>query len=231
QAEWQTVRFSGLGSRGDAILQIDWCIGELINTLDRLHLIHNTLIILTSDNGPVVDDGYHDWSVEMLQDHKLAGALRGGKHSAFEGGTRVPFIVHWPNYVSPGVSNALVSQIDLFSSLAALTGQKMPEGAGPDSSDKLKTLLGNSQNGREYVINQSYSGTLSIIKDGWKYIESSDRPKIDKDTEIELGNDPEPQLYNLKVNLGEKSNLAREYPEKVIELSTLLQKIKNEVIF
>jgi arylsulfatase A-like enzyme len=219
-----------LGARGDAILQFDWCVGELISTLERLHLIDNTLVILTSDNGSVVDDGYHDWSVEMLQDHKPAGALRGGKYSAFEGGTRVPFIVHWSNHVSPGISNALVSQIDLFSSLIALTGQKMPEGAGLDSGDQLKTLLGNSKNGREYVIEQSYSGTLSIIKDGWKYIELSERPKIDKDTEIELGNDPEPQLYNLKADLGEKINLAVEYPEKVIELSTLLKKIKNGII-
>ncbi len=184
QAEWQTVRFSGLGSRGDAILQFDWCVGELINTLVRLHLIHNTLIILTSDNGPLVDDGYQDWSVEKLQDHKPEGALRGGKYSAFEGGTRVPFIVHWSNHVSPGISNALISQIDLFSSLIVLTGKKMPEGAGPDSKDQLRTLLGDFQNRREYVIEQSYSGTLSIIKDGWKYIESSDRPKIDKEPKL-----------------------------------------------
>ncbi|MBN2410247.1 arylsulfatase [candidate division KSB1 bacterium] len=218
---------SGFGARGDAILQFDWCVGQVLETLDRLKLADNTLVIFASDNGPVVDDGYKDQSVELLQDHKPAGPLRGGKYSAFDAGTRIPFIVRWPGHVSPGESDAPVSQIDLFASLAKLTGQSMPENAGPDSMDQLNTLLGETKEGREYVIEHSLNGTLSIIKDGWKYIEPHKGAKMDKNTNIELGNDPNPQLYNLSKDIGEKNNLAPENPDKVKELSALLEKIKN----
>jgi len=218
---------SGFGARGDAILQFDWCVGEILKTLDRLKLTGNTLVILSSDNGPVVDDGYKDRSVELLQDHKPSGPLRGGKYSAFDAGTRIPFIVRWPGRVKPGQSDALFSQIDLFASLAALTGQTMPENAGPDSMDRLSALLGETTEGRGHVIEHSASGTLSIIKDGWKYIEPSDKRRFNHNTNIELGNDPEPQLYDLSKDIGEKINLAPENPGKVKELSDLLEKIKK----
>ena len=217
---------SGMGYRGDAILQFDWCVGEILNTLDKLGLSNDTLVILTSDNGPVVDDGYRDQAVEMLQDHKPSGPLRGGKYSAFDAGTRVPFIVRWPDRVAYGTSDALFSQIDLFASFAALVGQPMSENAAPDSRNALNTLLGKSSENREFVIEHSASGTLSIIKDGWKYIEPSDGPKISKYTHIELGHDPQPQLYNLENDLGEQHNLAGEHPDKVTELSVLLEKIR-----
>ena len=218
---------SGMGPRGDAILQFDWCVGELMKTLDRLQLSENTLVIFTSDNGPVVDDGYQDRAVELLGGHKPSGPLRGGKYSAFDAGTRVPFIIRWPKRVAAGVTDALVSQIDLFASLASLTGQMMPENAGPDSFDELQTILGKSSEGREYLIEHAVSGTLSIIKNDWKYIEPSDGPKIGQGTNIELGNDPEPQLYNLKTDLGERNNLAKDYPEKVEELAALLEKVRK----
>ena len=221
-------RFAGksdMGGRGDAILQFDWCVGELLDTLNKLNLSENTLVILTSDNGPVVDDGYHDQSVEMLKDHKPAGPLRGGKYSAFDAGTRIPFIVRWPKHIKPGTSHALFSQIDLMASMAALSGQKLPENAGPDSMNKLQVLFGKSQNGRDYVVEHSASGVLSIIKDGWKYIEPGNGPRINTNTNIELGNDPQPQLYNLVKDIGEKTNLAGDFPDKVTELSALLEKV------
>jgi len=218
---------SGLGARGDAILQFDWCVGELLNALDRLGLSNNTLVIFSSDNGPVVDDGYRDQSVEMLGGHTPSGPLRGGKYSAFDAGTRVPFIVLWPGRVNPGVSKTLFSQIDLFASLAAIAGQKLPAGAAPDSRDEHMTLMGKSENGREYVVEHALSGALSIIKNGWKYIEPHEGPRINTNTNIELGNDIHPQLYYLPDDLGEKSNIAPKHPEKVAELSALLQKIRS----
>ncbi len=218
---------SGMGARGDAIVQFDWGVGEILNALDRLGLADDTLVILTSDNGPVVDDGYRDQAVELLQDHKPSGPLRGGKYSAFDAGTRVPFVVRWPDRIRPGESDALMSQIDLFASLTTLAGQEMPPQAGPDSQDMLRTLLGRSTESRAYVIEHSLAGVLSIIKDGWKYIEPHEGARISRYTNIELGNDPEPQLYNLVEDLGERNNLAERYPEKVTELADLLARVRN----
>ncbi len=162
---------SGMGPRGDVILEFDWSVGEIIKTIDDLDLSSRTLIIVTSDNGPVVDDGYRDEAVEKLGSHRPAGPLRGGKYSAFDGGTRVMFIAQWPGKIKPGTSNALFSQIDLMSSFASLSGQKLPPEAGPDSYDYLNVLLGRSKRGREWLVEHSSSGRLSIIKGNWKYIE------------------------------------------------------------
>jgi arylsulfatase A-like enzyme len=217
---------SGMGPRGDAILQLDWCVGEVLNTLDRLHLAEDTMVIFTSDNGPVVDDGYKDQAVELLGDHKPAGPLRGGKYSAFDAGTRVPFILRQPARVKPGTSNALLCQIDLLASMASLTDQTLAEADAPDSFDVSAALLGRSQTGRDHLI--EHAGTLSLIQGDWKYIAPSKGAKRNKATDTELGNDPEPQLYDLKTDLGEKTNLASQHPERVKEMSALLQKIRQQ---
>ena len=143
-------RFVGktpMGARGDAIVELDWSVGKVLDTLDRLKLSNDTLFIFTSDNGPVVDDGYQDRSPELLGDHKPAGPYRGGKYSAYDGGTRVPFIAQWPGRIKPGTSNALLSQVDLLSSLASFSGQKLPADAAPDSFDVMPALLGESEDG------------------------------------------------------------------------------------
>ncbi len=217
---------SGLGPRGDAIVQLDWCVGEILRTLDRLDLTNNTLVIFTSDNGPVVDDGYRDEAVEKLDGHKPAGPLRGGKYSAFDAGTRVPFLIRWPGRVEPGSSNALVSQVDLPASLAALTGQELGADDAPDSFDVLGALLGRNTTGRDHLV--EHAGTLSIIKGPWKYIEPSRGARYNRSTDTELGNDPEPQLYKLANDIGETNNLATEHPEIVAELSALLKKIRAD---
>jgi len=217
---------SGLGPRGDVIFQFDWSTGEILKTLDRLKLTQNTLVILTSDNGPVVDDGYKDLAVELLDGHKPAGPLRGGKYSAFDAGTRVPFIVRWPGRVKAGVSDALVGQIDFLSSFAALTGQKLAADDAPDSYDVLQALLGKSKTGRDHLV--EHAGALSLIKGQWKYIEPNNGPKINKNTNTELGNDPQPQLYDLAEDIGEKQNVAGQHPDKVEELAALLKKIRDQ---
>ena len=215
---------SGLGPRGDAIVQLDFCTGEILKTLDRLNLAENTLVIFTSDNGPVVDDGYKDQAVEKLNEHKPAGPLRGGKYSAFDAGTRVPFIVRWPGRVKSGQSDALVSQVDLLASFAALTGRRLAPDDAPDSFDVLGALLGKSPAGRDHLV--EHARVLSLIKGNWKYIEPGKGPKINKNTNTELGIDPQPQLYNLKDDLNEKHNVASKHPEVVKELAGLLKKIK-----
>lgn len=218
---------SGMGPRGDVILQFDWSVGEIIRTVEELDLSRKTLIIVTSDNGPVVDDGYSDQAVELLGDHKPAGPLRGGKYSAFDGGTRIMFIAHWKGKIKPGKSDALFSQIDLMSSFASLTGQTIPAGEGPDSYNNLPVLLGKSRKDRSWLVEQSLNNRLSIIKGDWKYIEPGPGIRIMPETGTETGNDPEPQLYNLRRDIGEKNNVARENQSIVNELTELLQEIRN----
>jgi arylsulfatase A-like enzyme len=219
---------SGMGPRGDVILEFDWSVGEIIKAIDDLKLSSRTIVIVTSDNGPVVDDGYKDEAVEKLGKHRPAGPLRGGKYSAFDGGTRVIFIARWTGKIKPGTSDALFSQVDLMSSFASLTGQKLSSEAGPDSFDNLKVLLGRSITNREWLVEHSSSGKLSIIKDDWKYIEPGPGPRIQVNTNTETGNDPIPQLYNLKTDLGEKNNVAPQNPVIVNKLTVLLQQIREK---
>jgi arylsulfatase A-like enzyme len=218
---------SGMGPRGDVILEFDWTVGEILKTIDDLKLVNKTMIIITSDNGPVVDDGYQDRAVELLGTHKPAGPLRGGKYSAFDGGTRVAFIVRWPGKVKPGTTDAMFSQIDLMASFASLTGTKLPQNSAPDSFDYISALLGKSKTGREWVAEHSGQLKVSVIKGSWKYIEPSQGAKIQVNTNTETGNDTEPQLYNLKSDLGEKKNVAAQNPAVVKELSDLIKDIKD----
>lgn len=219
---------SGMGARGDAILEFDWSVGEILKTLKRLNLEQNTIVIITSDNGPVVDDGYKDMAVELLGDHKPAGPLRGGKYSAFDGGTRIPFIISWPGQIKPGRTDALLCQIDLMSSLASLTGQSLSPDEGTDSFNELNTLLGKSEKGRKWIVEQASNNRLSIIKEDWKLIEPGPGVKVMVNTNTETGNDSVPQLYNLTVDLGERNNIASEHPDIVKELTVLLEKIKAD---
>jgi arylsulfatase A-like enzyme len=217
---------SGMGPRGDVILEFDWSVGKLVKTIDSLGLSQKTIIIVTSDNGPVVDDGYRDDAVEKLGTHKPAGILRGGKYSAFEGGTRVPFIVCWDQVIKPGTSDALVSQIDFLASFAALVGQALANDAGPDSHDQLNTLLGRSSGGRKWLVEQAFN-KLSVRKGNWKYIEPEPGEKVYINTNIESGNDPLPQLYDLLHDPGELVNIALDRPDIVEELSNLLKTIRE----
>lgn len=216
---------SGLGPRGDVILQLDWSVGEIVKTIERLNLADNTLIIFTSDNGPVLDDGYQDRAVELVDGHKPAGPLRGGKYSLFEAGTRVPFIISWKGKITPGKSDAIINQIDLFASFAALTGQKLSPSDAPDSLNILPALLGKSNIGREF--NVEHAGNLAIVKNEWKYIPPNKGPQVNKLVGIELGNFPKDQLYNLKTDIGEKQNLADKDTNIVSELSEMLRKIRG----
>lgn len=211
---------SGMGPRGDAILQFDYTVGAVLDVLEREGIADNTLIILTSDNGPVVDDGYADRAVELLGDHRPWGDLRGGKYSNFEAGTRVPLIVSWPRKVKSGVSSALVSQIDFFASMAALLGVLPEEGAAPDSRNALPALLGDVTEGREYVIEKA--GSISVYDGEWKYIAPSNGYAYNKLTNTELGNDRQPQLYHISTDLGEQHNVAAEHPDVVERLKQII---------
>jgi len=215
---------SGLGYRGDAILQLDWTVGEIMKQLESSGLSENTLVIFSSDNGPVLDDGYQDEAVTKLNGHTPSGEFRGGKYSAYEAGTRVPWIMHWPGKIQPGVSKAIVSQIDLLASFAAMFKTAIPAGQAFDSENMLDALLGRSVKGREILIEQG--GPIAIRKGEWKLIEPRNGQFKDLLTNIEIGNMLQPQLYHLSEDQSEQNNVADKFPEKVKELMDLLQKVK-----
>ena len=220
------VGSSGMGARGDAIIEFDWSVGEVMNALKRLGLDKNTIIILSSDNGPVVDDGYKDRAVELLGNHKPAGEYRGGKYSSFEGGTRVPGILSWPGTVKPGVSDKLLCQVDMPATFAELLRVKLPSGAAPDSENHLNTWLNQGGKGREYLVLQNVNNNLSIEDGKWKFIAPGKGAAYNQQTNTELGNLNQDQLYNLSSDIGEKSNVAVQNPKIVGKLKAKLDQVK-----
>lgn len=218
---------SGMGLRGDAIMQLDWTVGEVLRTLDEAGLAGNTLIIFSSDNGPVLDDGYIDEAEALLGEHSPTAGLRGNKYSAFEGGSRVPLLVRYPGVVPEGVqSEELVSQIDWLASLARLVGVRLVDDQAGDSRDQLATLLAQrGAKGIPYVIAQASNKTLSVRTAQWKYIEPSDGPSlVPWGPKIETGYLNKPQLYNLIADPSETTNLADKYPKVVKRLRRILER-------
>lgn len=214
---------SGLGLRGDAMLQLDWCVSEILNKLDELNIAEDTLLIFTSDNGPVLDDGYHDEANEKLGDHDPNGELRGGKYSLFEGGTRIPMVLRWPGHVDPGTtSDALFGQIDLAASLASLTGAKVPEGACGDSRNALKTLLGKESSGRPHLIHEAKELALRVGK--WKYIPKAKvREKMGPWTTLMI--EPPGALFNLSGGVHETQDVSTLEPDQLEKMRALHAKI------
>lgn len=214
-------RFQGVtphGFRADSIVQFDWTVGEIMKTLDRLGLTENTLIVLCSDNGPVMNDGYKDEALEKLGNHKAAGIYKGGKYSLYEGGTRTPFIASWKGKISAGTSDQIVCTIDLASSLAALTGTEIPGDAFLDSIDVSAALLGKADaTGRTHLIQQDNGGrgNHGYRSGEWKLThhakKSARNTKVEK--KLRRNKVPEFQLYNLATDPGEKIDLIKKHPD------------------
>lgn len=204
------VGSSGMGPRGDAIIEADWSVGEIIAHLEKEGLLENTLVVFTSDNGPVLNDGYKDQAVELLGNHKPAGLLRGGKYSLFEAGTRVPFFVYWKGKIHPKVSDALVSQLDLMASIADLI--KRPLKGAYDSENLLPVFMGKSDEGRKELILEA-NGKLAYRAGDWAFIPPYSGPARNL-TGNELGNLPEGGLYNLKSDIGQQTNVADSNKER-----------------
>lgn len=219
---------SGMGPRGDVILEADWCVEEFLKELDRLHLSDNTIVILTSDNGPVLDDGYKDQAVEMVGDHKPAGLLQGWKTTMFDGGTRVPFLLRWPVKVKPQVSDAFVCQIDFLASFSSLLGQTYSDKT--NSENTLSAFLGISKKGRKELViegmfNYAYrQGDWALIP---TYV-NPNRNKMDNPAEDEADAEGyDYKLYNLKQDISQKKNVAKKYPKKLRELINRFEYLKE----
>ena len=225
-------RFQGkspLGPRGDCIIQLDWCVSELMKTLDRLGLAENTLVIFCSDNGPVLDDGYKDDAVERLGDHRPAGPFRGGKYSVWEGGTRTPFITRWKGRIAPAVSDELVCTVDLAASLAALTGQSLAVDACLDSFNVLDALLGKPvAKGRDHLLQQDNgSGNFGLRIGDRRLVRHEKRGK----SQAVVSKDERPlptakhSLYKLSDDPGEDMDVAVSHPDEVARLTSQLDQL------
>ena len=230
-------RFQGktsLGFRGDAIVQLDWCVGELMNTLDRLELTENTLVVFCSDNGPVLDDGYKDDAVEKIGSHRAAGQYTGGKYSVYEGGTRTPLITRWPGTISPGVSDELVCTIDFAASFAALTSQSLADDACTDSFNVMDALLGKPESkGRDHLVTQdngnngSYGFRMMSTDGDWK-LHRYDKKKAfnvtveQKLTRVDVN---EFQLFDLTADPSEQNDVLADHPEIAEKMKSRLEKV------
>jgi arylsulfatase A-like enzyme len=226
-------RFQGatrLGPRADAIVELDWCVGELMKTLDRLGLADNTIVLFCSDNGPVLDDGYKDFAVEKVSRHRAAGPYRGGKYSVYEGGTRTPFIVRWKGRVQPGVSDEVVCTIDLAASFAAIAKAKVPADAVPDSFDVSRALLGErGAKGREHLILQDngQAGNYGFRVGNWKLVRHDSKKARNMIVERRLEDTPVPvfQLFDLAKDPGETTDVLERNPEIAERLKTRLAEL------
>ncbi len=209
---------SGLGFRGDSIIQLDWCVGELVKTLERLKIADKTLIIFCSDNGPVMDDGYKDQALEKLGSHRAAGPFSGGKYSVYEGGTRTPFITYWKGKIQPSVSDEVVCTIDIAASFAALTGTSLPENEFLDSFDVSDVMLGKPDaKGREHLIQQDNGGksNFGFRSGSWKLVRHDTKSASNVVVERSLTNTkvPQFQLFDLAKDPSEKTNVIEENRE------------------
>ena len=221
-------RFKGstkLGARGDVIAELDWCVGQIMEALDRLRITENTMIVFSSDNGPVLNDGYKDKAEELNGSHTATGRLRGGKYSMFDGGTRVPFIVSWPGQIESCSSDALISQVDLYACFASIIGQDLRVEDAPDSMPLADTLLGKDEIGRTELVVEGTKAKTVLRRNEWVYIPPYEGRTINKNTNIELGNLLEAQLYNLQTDVGQQRNIACDRPDLTQTMSSRLNEI------
>lgn len=212
-------RFAGtttMGPRGDAIVEADWCVGELIAHLEKEGLLENTMIIFSSDNGPVLNDGYKDGAAEKVGEHKPAGGLRGGKYSLFDGGTHIPLFVYWKGTISPVISDALICQMDLIASLGKLVNASLPEGL--DSREYLDAFMGKKLQARENLVVEA-QGRMAYRQGDWMMIPPY-RGQERNLTGNELGNLPEYALFNLKEDKAQQEN-------RVVGNEPLLEEMKE----
>jgi len=234
-AEAPFVGTSQCGLRGDVIEQIDWETGEIMKALDRLNLATNTLVILSSDNGAILFDGYYDHSLEDLNGHEPTGGLRGWKYLVFEGGCRVPLIARWPAQIKPRVTDQMFNLVDLMATLGSLVGQKVPASVAPDSMDLSAVLLEQTTKQlRDNTVLHGISDTLALRAGDWKFIPANAKKKAGgmgngantSDARFTANHITEPLLFNLANDPDERTNVIKEFPQKAKAMEQKLEAIQ-----
>ena len=233
-AEKLFIGTSDCGVRGDVIEQVDWEVGEIMKVLHRLELAANTLVIFSSDNGPILFDGYYDRSVEDLNGHQPTAGLRGWKYLTFEGGCRVPFIAHWPQRIKPRVSGQFFSLVDIYATVAGLIRQELKPNDAPDSLDLSAVLLGTTgTNVRDHTVLHGIGG-LALRQGDWKFIPATagaggmGSGANAADARFAAATIPEPLLFNLADDPQETSNVIAHHPEKADELAKQLESLTRQ---
>ena len=217
---------SQCGIRGDAAVQMDDCVRRIMKALDETGLTEDSLVIFSSDNGPVMDDGYADRANEDANGHKPAGPLSGGKYSILEGGSRIPFIVHWPKAVRPGESTAVLCQMDLMATLGQLFPGEQEHPA--DSQKLLPALLGKTSQGRSEHILNSMGQNLAFRSGDWKYVPPG--APIRRGLNGLSPSDKAPAtgaLYNLKNDPQERNNVAEAHKDLCEQFRARLTELRQ----
>ncbi|MEW4486834.1 arylsulfatase [Thalassoglobus sp. JC818] len=200
---------SDAGEYGDFMMETDWHIGRLLDVLDELQLAENTIVVVTSDNGPE-----NTWKERLKRfGHASNGPFREGKRSIYEGGHRVPFVMRWPKRVLPGqLTDATICQTDLLATMADLLDVPLPDRAGEDSQSFLPVLLGkDAEHTRVPMIHHSSGGGFAIRDGDWKLILPHGKQKS--------------ELYNISQDPGEKHDVLDKHPEIVSRLTSAITEI------
>ncbi len=216
------------GKYGDVIMEIDWSVGEILNTLKKNGLEDNTLVIFTSDNGPWMNFGKHGGS---------ALPLREGKGTSWEGGVREPCIMRWPGHIPAGtVCNKMAATMDILPTLAAIAGAPLPQ-QKIDGVNILPLLQGEKEASPRNHLYYYYGKQLQCVREGkWKlHFPHSYRSYQG----VEPGKDGLPgpyargktglELYDLENDISEKINLVEKYPEVVNRLQALAERARQEL--
>jgi arylsulfatase A len=223
----QTKGASGTGLYGDWIHELDLSVGRILDTLDQKKVAKDTLVIFTSDNGGVLmTEGDRPEAEAYRAGLRCNGDWRGRKHSIYEGGFRVPFLVRWPGRVEPGtVCDETINLVDMYATIAALMDHPVSpnEAVAEDSFNVLPAFLGTprTQPLRSSMIVHSPNGNFAIRCGPWKYIEGQPSPTLKQPPQrVEL----HAQLYNLQDDPGEQNNVIDDHPEVTKRLATLLER-------
>jgi len=210
---------SEAGPYGDFVFQTDWCVGQMLNALEAIGEKENTIVIFSSDNGPE----RYAYARTQNYDHYSSGELRGLKRDIYEGGHHVPFLIRWPNKIKAGVLNhEVIHQVDILKSLATIIGADLPKNLAHDSHDFSNVWLGNSYDAgiRKATVQNTREGSYAIRMGDWSLINDSTGyiTKPPRWASAHFGYQPtdsQVELFNLKEDIGQKTNLAEQYPDKV----------------
>lgn len=229
-------RFTGspYGSYGDFIHELDWSVGQILATLDRLKLAEHTLVIFTSDNGGIVDPDNGNTARAMAAGLAINGPLRGGKHSEWEGGFREPFIVRWPGQVPAGtVSAQVIGLTDLLATFARVLDAPLPRGQAEDSFDVLRAFTESRPGApvRDHVILQSADATYALRMGDWKLVERVNAPEFSPDrnkrtaeaaAKKKAAGPRRDELFNLRDDPDETTDVWAAHPERAAAMKKTL---------